>query len=91
MQDSLGSLEQRDHFEDLRVGGRIILKWILNYCMFYLVRCFSFINMKEQTFCLYVLLRLKLILKEESGRTWTGLIWLRLRTSSGLLWILMKL
>jgi len=45
MQDSLGSLKQRDYFEDLGVDGRIILKWILNYCMFYLVRCFSFINM----------------------------------------------
>jgi len=37
---------------------------------------------------LFVLLQLKLILKEESGRTWTGLIWLRLGTSSGLLWTL---
>jgi len=33
MQDSLGSLKQRDHFEDLGVDGRIILKWILNCCI----------------------------------------------------------
>jgi hypothetical protein len=27
---SCGTLEERDHFECLYVGGRIILKWFLN-------------------------------------------------------------
>jgi hypothetical protein len=67
MQDSLGSRKQRDHFEDLGVDVRIILKWILNYCMFYLAHCFSFINKKEQIFCLCVLLQLKLIIKKRVG------------------------
>ena len=75
MQDSLGSLKQRDHFEDLGVDGRIIFKWILNYCMFYLVRCFSFINMKEHKFCFCVYYCNKVDLK---GREWEYVDWFNL-------------
>jgi len=46
------NLKTEDHFEDLSIDIRIILRWILN---------------------------------EEDRRAWTELIWLRIKTSGGLL------
>jgi hypothetical protein len=45
-------MEGRDHSEDLNVGGRVILEWIL---------------------------------EKKGAKLWTGFIWLRIRTSGGLL------
>jgi hypothetical protein len=44
--------KERDHHEDLDLGGRIILEWVL---------------------------------ERRDGVVWTGLIWLRIVTSGGLL------
>jgi hypothetical protein len=46
------SQKERDHYEDLELGGRIKLRWIL---------------------------------ERSDGVIWTGLIWLRIGTSGGLL------
>jgi hypothetical protein len=48
----VGSQKERDHLEDLHIGGRIILN---------------------------------LILERQDGVIWTGVIWLMIRTSGGLL------
>jgi hypothetical protein len=46
------SQDEKDYWGDIDIGGRIILKWIL---------------------------------EGYDGGVWTGLIWLRIRTSGGLL------
>jgi hypothetical protein len=48
----VGKPDGKNHWEDLDVGGRIILRWIL---------------------------------ERKDGVVWTGLIWLRIGTSGGLL------
>jgi len=41
-------------------------------------------NLKEQ--CVDVRIMLKSVLKKYDGRSWIGLIWLRIRTSGGISW-----